>query len=944
MNGVKNILKGLKNVIFKIFGKARWWFVIFVVTAILVIVSTSRGSIYPYTRGITDANGSFVSLFSPDYIEGFSVNQEGLAVIVTDQTLNGTASVLQINTNEQICATISNVTVDISTDDYFYPHDMAITDEGIIYAIRSDFDENAICLKDTIVKLSKEYRYLGEVCSFDYDASDRNRGLTLSGLHYYNGEITFASVDRSGVYLYSIDTKSQALTKSDFYSTDEDGTYTACVIPMDGSFMFLRSDGQAYQVAFNESFKESIYQFELQANEATTRPYFNIATIVNGDLYVAQRQNPDGIYTLKDGKVTKAIDLSLVAEDKCSPIVSMDSYRMAGSDSDALIICLKDGIFTYADGSLQERQLQISFHPTALMVLNAVVIRLMMISIYALIINLIIRKKTLLYKHLVLLLPVFITLTALVAVKIYIYSDEQIAQNMDDQMRIICELGRNSFEDYDFSKLLHSNENTGAAYQEICEKLEQLGASQDWSRTYIFSIVYRNDKEELITLCGDDDVYMPLYYRELAKFTDAPDSKEDVFISNEVSSLWTDSHRDSMISGYGRIHDIDASGRYYLKVSTDNGALFLQRRAILFKVFLYGFMIISVMTLLIVMLTAGNLRVIKKATKTVKEISEGNLSSRINYRSKDELGEICSEVNEMGQSLERLFKEKDATEKFYYKFVPEKFRELLGKEKFTDLALGDAKSSELTVLFCDIRSFSINSEMMTAKENFSFVNVIYGKMGPIVRKNNGFVDKYIGDAVMALFENPGDAVRCGIELYQAIVLDPQTAKELHISDINIGIGVHTGMSMIGIVGEEERLAGTVISDTVNLSSRLESLTKQYKTAMLVSKDTIDRIQDPESLNLRYLGIVQVAGVNEVKAIYEVLDCLTEEGRKERMANQEAFREAIRLFHLGRRSEAAEALQDIANAGTNDYVTDLYLDYIKQMSEEDKANVFRFVRK
>ena len=269
---------------------------------------------------------------------------------------------------------------------------------------------------------------------------------------------------------------------------------------------------------------------------------------------------------------------------------------------------------------------------------------------------------------------------------------------------------------------------------------------------------------------------------------------------------------------------------------------------------------------------------------------------------------------------------------------------MLGKENFTDLALGDAKSCELTVLFCDIRGFSINSEMMTAKENFAFANVIYGKMGPIVRNNNGFVDKYIGDAVMGLFEKPDDAIRCGIELYKTIVLDPKTAEELKVSDINIGIGIHTGMAMVGIVGEEERLSGTVISETVNMSSRLESLTKQYKTAMLVSKDTIDRMADPDSLDLRYLGIVQVAGVNDVTALYEVLDCLPDTIRPQRSANNKDLREAIRLFSLGRRDEAVAALQQLSYSGRNDYVTDLYLDYIRNMSDDDKGNVFRFVRK
>ncbi|MCR5199840.1 MAG: adenylate/guanylate cyclase domain-containing protein, partial [Saccharofermentans sp.] len=267
-----------------------------------------------------------------------------------------------------------------------------------------------------------------------------------------------------------------------------------------------------------------------------------------------------------------------------------------------------------------------------------------------------------------------------------------------------------------------------------------------------------------------------------------------------------------------------------------------------------------------------------------------------------------------------------------------------GKESFTDLALGDASSRELTVLFCDIRSFSINSEIMTAKENFAFVNTIYGKAGPIIREHNGFVDKYIGDAVMALFEKPDDAIKAAADLYRAIVLNPDTAKELKVSDINIGIGIHTGMAMIGIVGESERLSGTVISDTVNLSSRLESLTKQYKTAILVSKDTIDRLAAPEDLDIRYLGMIQVAGVNEVKGVYEILDCLKDEEKELRSGNSVEFREAMRLFQLGRREDAAKALEKLSDEGRADYVTTMYLEYIRSLSPEDKSNVFRFVRK
>lgn len=349
-------------------------------------------------------------------------------------------------------------------------------------------------------------------------------------------------------------------------------------------------------------------------------------------------------------------------------------------------------------------------------------------------------------------------------------------------------------------------------------------------------------------------------------------------------------------------------------------------------------------------------RIVKPMTAMTEDLIEGGKTGKAFemkdiYNTKDEIQVFAETINDLSQKANKYIhditeinKEKDKNEKFYYKFVPEKFRELLGKEKFTDLALGDAKSREFAVLFCDIRSFSINSEMMTAKENFEFVNVIYGIAGPIIRKYGGFVDKYIGDAVMALFETADSAVNAGIELYRSIVLDPSTAKKLKVSEINVGIGIHMGMARIGIVGEEERLAGTVISNTVNISSRLESLTKKYHTAMLITKDTLDRMTSPDTLTTRYVGMIRMEGVNEVKSVYEVLDCLDEEQKELRKGTSVEFREAIRLFHLGKRKQSMEYLKKLVDENKADHVTRLYLDYISSLSEDDKSNVFIFDKK
>ena len=945
---MKKILKKIKNIIYKVFGKARWYLVILLVTTLITFLPSFFTRLNAYLEGVKTPEDGLINEISLGSIDSFSINNEGRAVVYSWNDKVSYASGFDLDSGKNYFSNGGYVSDSSGDDSLFYPYNFAITDDNTIYAVRYALsnDQSKIYSKESIIRLSSDYKYLGTVFDIDYDQSKKQRSTKISKLNYYDGEVTFAEVERDGVWLYKIDTKDQSLTKSDFYPTDENGTYTVSVIPVDDAFIFLRSDGNVYKVGFGEKFGDSIYRYDLSEEGETDSPLFDRAVLVDGKLYVADSNNDSTVYSLDNGILTKEFDPKEIPGKEDSKLLFLDSYREDGSSNDSLIVCFNDGIMTYKDGKFTDKDITIKFNPTLLMYLYKLNELLNELSLAALVINIIIRKKTLLYKQLMLTLPVVIAVSLIIAWQVFVRADEQNSRRVKNDLATICDLTTSKFDGYDFSDLLEVNENTGGAYQELMDKLESIDSKDenDWSKNYIFAIIYRNELEDEVLLATDDSMRMPLYRRRKAKFVDTKDKSKDIIIEDTVTSVFEDVNLNSKISAYGRITDKDGTGRFYMVVTTSRSSLFVQRTDILFSIIEYGLIIIGTLVVLITITFLFIARTIKSATKTVRKISEGNLSARIKYRSKDELGEICSEVNEMGQSLETLFKEKDETEQFYYKFVPEKFRELLGKENFTDLSLGDAKNSELTVLFCDIRSFSINSEMMTAKENFAFVNVIYGKMGPIIRENNGFVDKYIGDAVMALFENADDAVKCGIELYRAVVLDPETSKELGVSDINIGIGIHTGMAMIGIVGESERLAGTVISETVNLSSRLESLTKQYKTAMLISKDTVDRMTDPDALDMRYLGMVQVAGVNEVKAIYEVLDCLPDDEKEKRSQSSEEFKEAIRLFLLGRRSDAASALQSIEKAGKNDYVTDKYLEYISEMSDDDKSNVFRFVRK
>lgn len=212
------------------------------------------------------------------------------------------------------------------------------------------------------------------------------------------------------------------------------------------------------------------------------------------------------------------------------------------------------------------------------------------------------------------------------------------------------------------------------------------------------------------------------------------------------------------------------------------------------------------------------------------------------------------------------------------RFVPHRFLKFLGRTNLRDVRLGDCRLNRMTVLFSDIRAFTTLSEAMTPEENFAFINSYLSTMGPIIRKHNGFIDKYIGDAIMALFDSEDDssgaqsAVQSSIEMLRA--LEEYNARHRGGDDrgaVQIGIGLHVGQMMLGTIGEADRMEGTVISDAVNLASRIESLTKVYQTNLLISEELLAELGQPHSFSVRFIDEVVVKGKAKPIKVFEVFD-------------------------------------------------------------------------
>ena len=268
----------------------------------------------------------------------------------------------------------------------------------------------------------------------------------------------------------------------------------------------------------------------------------------------------------------------------------------------------------------------------------------------------------------------------------------------------------------------------------------------------------------------------------------------------------------------------------------------------------------------------------------------------------------------------------------FRRFVPQQFISLLKKEDIMDINLGDHLEQNMTVFFSDLRNFTTLSESMTPEENFNFINSYLKRMGPCIRQNHGFIDKYIGDAIMALFPVSSDhAIQATVDFYEQLEeYNKRRVIEQNYQAVEIGIGIHSGILAMGTIGESERMDTTVISDTVNLAARLESATKTYGVRTLISEATYNEISDKDQFSFRSMDYFMAKGKSKKILVYESLDCYLE-NKVLFLETLDTFEEGMNLFREGEKQGAKECFQTVLKINKQDLPTERYLKLCEQES-------------
>ncbi len=367
--------------------------------------------------------------------------------------------------------------------------------------------------------------------------------------------------------------------------------------------------------------------------------------------------------------------------------------------------------------------------------------------------------------------------------------------------------------------------------------------------------------------------------------------------------------------------DADLKDLYYIS-AFDNALMFGGIFSGIFVSFIYILFFVN-------WSTAGIVRPVNELVDSMRKTGEGMLDNFTIVRTNDEVGVMSEGYNMMTSRLREYIFRISQMNEAYSRFVPNQFLEFLGKENFVDIQLGDQVQKEMTVMFSDIRSFTELSEDMTPKENFDFINHYLGYMEPVIRKNNGFIDKFIGDSIMALFhEKVDDAIDAAIEMRHALNMFNLDRVDQGRPTIDSGIGIHTGNLMLGVVGGEGRMDGTVISDAVNLASRLEGLSKIYRTSIIISEDTLIKLEEPSKYNFRFLDIARVKGKKEAVYVFEVLDGEPDEVKLLKIETKSLFGNGIDHYKNKRFEDALKVFSEIVKINQRDSVAAFYVNRCK----------------
>lgn len=312
----------------------------------------------------------------------------------------------------------------------------------------------------------------------------------------------------------------------------------------------------------------------------------------------------------------------------------------------------------------------------------------------------------------------------------------------------------------------------------------------------------------------------------------------------------------------------DKEGRYIATLGIDISAEDIEYQLfVLIKIIIYAFLLSFALSILSAFLLSKRVtRSLDTIRLVIDEISNGDFSQRLHLETEDEFGDLADSINEMTDGL----KERDRLKVNFAKYVSSHVLEKTLSLDFSNKIGGERK--KITIVFCGIRNFLKLTETLPPEEVVSILNEYFAKMIEVVFSYQGMLDKFISGGMMIEFGAPKEDPHQERNAIEAVIAMQKVLKELTEKwskegkpTIEIGIGVHTGLAVVGNIGSERRMEYTAIGDSVNVASRLQALSQEMHVTTLVSQSTYEAVQ--KLFAFEDLGLSAIIGREEKIHLY-----------------------------------------------------------------------------
>lgn len=340
----------------------------------------------------------------------------------------------------------------------------------------------------------------------------------------------------------------------------------------------------------------------------------------------------------------------------------------------------------------------------------------------------------------------------------------------------------------------------------------------------------------------------------------------------------------------------------------------------------------SVLVILVVLILfiVKLLKPLQTLTDSVSRVAQGEWGTVMHVTSNDEIGVLTKLFNQMSVSIAEYIDNMQKLNEKYFKFVPQKFFDLLGKENILEVELGDQIQQSMAIVYMNLRDFFKTSAEMSPEESLSYINEAYRIFGKSITDGEGTIGAFRDSGQVGIFESLDQA------LIAAISATEQIRKEngLKGTKMKSGICVHEGSILIGVVGEENRMSTAVMSDQVNHAVTLEAFADATDIGVVLSQDAYDNLEDPEGFEMRFLGHVRLKGQDNPVGIYDVYESDPQNVRQLKQVSKTHFEEGVNAFEAQDINEARKSFIRVLRTNRYDSAAHMYLMKCEEILEND----------